>query len=304
MDPILAKIVTKILNITDTELETLIMEGEADKKTVKADAADTILSQYSEKIIEKHKKELTEKGNDISGKALKDADKKTRELLKTIGFETEAEKIFESGEELGTFFKSKIKTNLTDDQIKASPLYLSLEKSKSDSDKEWEKKLTTEKETWTNEQKKKETLSKVKEIAEGYILESKAVIPTDPVKRKNFLNTFLNAQLSGLEYEVAGNEIFIIDVQADGTRKRRESSLGHAVSFKEHINQIVNDNLEINKQAPRGNAGNGGEGNGGEGGGTVWHFEDFNDYSTKVNAEPDRAKRVEMDNAWQAQNKS
>jgi hypothetical protein len=294
-DELLTNFVTKVFNLTDVELSELIEEEKEGKKALKEGAADILISEYQKRVIEKHKRELTDKATEFQSKALKDADKKVRDMLKEVGFESQNEKIFEARTELADYFKSKINVSLTEDQIKASPKYVELEQKYLKEVKDWEKRLSTEKENWTNELTKKETLSKVKEIAENQIIESKADLPKDATKRKNLLNTVLNANLSGLEYEIAGSEIYILE---DG--KRKEDSLGHAITFKTYVDDIIKNNFEILQQDEKGSGGSGG----GQGNKTAsYTFKTFEEYLKAYNSEPDMKKKMEIAQAWKAQSK-
>lgn len=289
----LESFITKVLNITDSELKALIYDTDADNKEVmKADADDILINKYAEKA-KSHKDELTKKFDQGYQKAQKEVSEKYKTVLsEKLKFSTDKDDIAEIFDELAETIQKKSKSTLSDDQVKVHPVFTQREKELNDAIKKMQDDYAKEKDTIIADYKRKENLIKIKEKAEALLLSSGAVLSDDPMRRKNQINVFLN-QFEGYDYDLNGDVPLILK---EG--QRLEDKIGNPVKFDDFISDKAKELFDFKVQDPKGNAGNnaGGSGN-------TFIFKDFADFTEKYNNEPDRGKRLEMNNAWEAMQK-
>lgn len=177
------------------------------------------------------------------------------ELLTKFGFDNKDElKGLDLVEALinsakGTAGKGK---EITDDDVKKHPLYQSLQKASKDELKkvtdEWSGKLT-ELETSIN---RKNTLSKVQEIAWNKVTAMNPVLPKNPAIAETLKKTFLNL-FSDLDYDIEGDKI--TGMKKDG--KLLEDGHGHPEDFEKFLKTSVSNYFEFSANNGGSNAGNG-----------------------------------------------
>lgn len=139
-----------------------------------------------------------------------------------------------------------------DDQVKAHPLYLQLEK-KYQSDLEAAKaegqKALEEFKTGVE---RRNRLSAVQQEARKYLLSRKPVLSSDATKQENQIGLFLQ-QFEGYDFEPREDGGFL--PMKDG--KRIENEHGHPVDLKTLADKVADSYFDFQVQDPKGNGGNG-----------------------------------------------
>ena len=142
------------------------------------------------------------------------------------------------------------KGELTEDEIKKHPLYLSLEAQKTkaieEANQSWEAKLKEQESTF----KKKETFSSIKDLALNTISGGGFIFPEDATIAGNQKQWFLK-DLENYDYEKTDNGTFVIK---DG--KRLEDAHGNAIKLDSFITTQAQAYFPIAKSNGGGNAGN------------------------------------------------
>lgn len=139
-----------------------------------------------------------------------------------------------------------------DDQVKAHPLYLQLEK-KYQSDLEAAKaegqKALEEFKTGVE---RRNRLSAVQQEARKYLLSRKPVLSSDATKQENQIGLFLQ-QFEGYDFEPREDGGFL--PMKDG--KRIENEHGHPVDLKTLADKVADSYFDFQVQDAKGNGGNG-----------------------------------------------
>lgn len=139
-----------------------------------------------------------------------------------------------------------------DDQVKAHPLYLQLEK-KYQSDLEAAKaegqKALEEFKTGVE---RRNRLSAVQQEARKYLLSRKPVLSSDATKQENQIGLFLQ-QFEGYDFEPLKDGGFL--PMKDG--KRIENEHGHPVDLKTLADKVADSYFDFQVQDAKGNGGNG-----------------------------------------------
>lgn len=142
------------------------------------------------------------------------------------------------------------KGKLTDDEIKAHPLYVALqEQAKKDvtaKEKEWQEKY----DGYESKIQKEGRLSKAKAEAEKLLTTLNPVLPKNADVAANLKNLFAS-QLEGYDYDFQDG---VIVVTKDG--KVVEDKHGKRVGFDEIVKDISSKFFEFAESTPRENAGN------------------------------------------------
>lgn len=139
-----------------------------------------------------------------------------------------------------------------DDQVKAHPLYLQLEKkyqsdleaAKSDGQKALEEFKTGV--------ERRNRLSAVQQEARKYLLSRKPVLSSDATKQENQIGLFLQ-QFEGYDFEPREDGGFL--PMKDG--KRIENEHGHPVDLKTLADKVADSYFDFQVQDAKGNGGNG-----------------------------------------------
>lgn len=304
MEDFIKGLLTKTLNKTEDELTALIYEKQGEETKIKPNAIDLVLAE-EEKRIQRIKNSVQPpverlKGEYSKGRkeAFEDLEKQFREKY---GYDADARGLELISGYIDSLQKSGKKTkDLSDDEIKIHPAYLSAEK-------KWQEELKNsldKKETEFNQfrtgierEKKMEVVRRdIRKTLES--IKPEPVFPADALIRNNQIELFLN-QFSGYDYEIAedGNHVIIKD------GKRFEDSLGNIRKFNDIVTDTARKFFEFKKQDSRDGAGNG-QGNGQNNGHSTIvlpkNKDEFN--SMMANAKTKEERMALAD--WALQNKS
>lgn len=139
-----------------------------------------------------------------------------------------------------------------DDQVKAHPLYLQLEK-KYQADLEAAKSEGQKAlEEFKTGVERRNRLSAVQQEARKYLLSRKPVLSSDATKQENQIGLFLQ-QFEGYDFEPLKDGGFL--PMKDG--KRIENEHGHPVDLKTLADKVADSYFDFQVQDPKGNGGNG-----------------------------------------------
>ena len=242
---VLMSFITKAYNKTEDDINTLI----SDETGVKTDAFENLLTLDTSKT-----KRLKGDGQLMFDKGYQKAEaeiksKAEKSFKEKTGFNEDADNFEEL---LDKYIEQQAKktTPATDDDVKKSQAYLTLEKEFTKFKGESIPKADHEK--FVNEITRKEKLSKVKEIAlklRNEVNFEKADNPTVQSKRDDY---FLRDITDEYDFEPAGENDFIII--KDG--KRMEDEHGNLIKFSDFVSKKTAEHFVILKQTPKGGAGN------------------------------------------------
>jgi hypothetical protein len=293
MEKSLELFITKVLNITDTELKELIYETKegATETTIKDDAGDLLVNKYADKA-KKQKEELTAKFDQGYQKGQKELASKVKSLTKDkLSVDVDTEDIDELFEKTSEAINAKIKnkSTQTEDQVKNHEIYIKREKELNKMMDDLKASFETEKTTIISEYKKKENLSKIKEKAESVLIASGAVLSENPTIKKNQINVFLN-QFNDFDFDFIEDEIII--KKGD---KRLEDNLNNPVKFDSFVSEQAKSLFDFKVQDPKGGAGN----QGGDPDPNIMSFKDHNDYMQKFENAPDLVTKQKIGLAWE-----
>jgi hypothetical protein len=297
MSDVLKDFAVKSLNLTDVQIAE-ILYSDAEKTTIKENAMEELLRLDSERVKAlkaASKDELTFMHDKGYKKAQGETAAKFEQSLKDEFGVTESKA---QGTELVKEIIAKISatTQLDDDKVKLSPLYIQLEKklgseyvAKADFDR-----INEEYNGYKSTVEKEKVLSVVISDALRAFRELKPVLPKDANKALNLEADFLG-KLKAFEYEVQADGSHIIKI--DG--KRYENAQGHPVQFKDFIKTQADKYFEFEVQGEKGNGGN----DNGGGTGSVKVPTSKEEYVIAVSNESDPLKRIAIQDAWNAKNK-
>lgn len=241
-------IATKLLNLTDEEVQSRFFDGEDLKDT----AADELLSAIGTKLTTAKQGE-TEAFN----KGFKKAEAKYKaEAENTIKGVLGVE--IGEGEELSDVVakwhsENKKKSTFTDDDVKKHPLYRQLEKERVP--KEEHEKVLGEFEWYKQQAAKREVLAQVKPKVWSTVAAMNPKLPTDQSVAETYKTMFLN-NFDSYDYQIENDDILILK---EG--KRVEDSFGNPLKFQDFVKSNATKYFEFQKQEPTGGAGNKNDGN-------------------------------------------
>jgi len=248
---LLVGVLTKTLNKTDEEVSDLLYQkaDDSDEVTLKEGALDLVLDADAQRVSNLKKsakpdeKVLTDqylKGKK-EGKAELEA-----ELRSAAGIETSA---------IGLDLVKEVVNHLsdcnipTDEQIKAHPLYVALEKERVP--KEDYNKLNTDFEEFKSNLDKTQRLSRIKNDVLSILPTFNPVISENQVVAQTRQQDFLQ-KFEGYEYELQedGNHI----IKRNGSRI--EDPHGNPIKFKDFVKDVAALNYDFKVSDDVGNAGN------------------------------------------------
>lgn len=286
------RLVGKTLNLPKEKLAEILYES--DGTTIKADAIDKLIEIDAQRIAElktSHKTELTRMHDDAYAKAQGEVlSKYEKKLKEELGLQSDAKGIDLIKEAIA----KNTNTDITEDKIKLSPLYLELERKLNNEylPKAEYDKVKAEFDQFKDQIEIAKVNSVVKQDAIKVFRSLKPVLSKDPVKATNQESDFV-AKLTQFEYEINddGNHV----IKANG--KRLENANGFPVTFADFVKSEASKYYDFEVQDPRNNAGNN---NGGNNGTSVTLPQTEREYLLMLANEPDPAKQVAIMNAWKA----
>lgn len=292
MKDFLSGVLSKTLNIDSVEVASLFNED----GTIKETAEQTILDWDAARVKELKSTSTKTAFDDGYKKANSEVLAKFETDFKTkTGFKSD-----KKGMDLILDYANSVQTKdgvVTDDLIKKSPLYLSLQEEKENAVKEaitqGEEKLNQ----FQTELKKKETFNSVAAKALEIFHAAKPVLSSDPIKAKKQEELFLR-ELKAFDYEIQEGERIVI--LKDG--KVFENKNGHALKFDDLVKSTANDYFDFHAADRKANAGNGG--NQGGKAGKTFTFDIPKNAEEYAKAISDQSKSLEerqaIDKAYQA----
>lgn len=242
------------------ELLCISEDGKTDRTKLKPDIAEVLIAKDKERV-EGIKKDVDKTAifNEAYDKATKDVRTKTEKaLIKKYGLEdvkaTTVEEVVEAIVSKATADNKGGK--LDDEAVKKHPLYLSLERTKTEEVKQLEDKFKDDLAKIETEKAREAIFGTVTDKVLTYLDDLKPILPTDGKKAANQRADFA-AKFKNYEYqpiEGAKDEFLILD----GGR-RMEDGHGNPLTLKTLAENVANDYFEFAKQDDKGNAGNKGK---------------------------------------------
>jgi hypothetical protein len=216
------------------------------------------------------KKQLTElykaKVKDIKTESFdngaKDREKKVKEEVENALKTTFGVTSTKTGQELFEEIKSETAKpeKLSEDAVKASPLYIALEKKVETAKTDFEKELQAKvKEIETNTKKEKTTEEFIADAFKEFE-GLKPILSKDETRLANQRKIFADAVRNGYEFERLEDKTWLI--KKDG--KRLDDSAGNRVKFEDFIREKTLENFDIAEADERTSTGND-AGSGGQG---------------------------------------
>lgn len=287
---VLALVVTKILNKTDTEISDQIYEKVGDDIVLKENAGEIILNLYSEKA-KAQKQELTAKFDQGFQKNDKETTSEIKERLEEdYGFKTDKTIRKEIYDEFKEFQKAKAKPSpLKDDEIKAHPVFIEREKQlKKEAEQikaELEEKITS---TLTAYQKK-ENAQKFKSFIKDKAIEMGIILPESVALQERQMKAFLS-DFDEYDYDYTDPNDPIIS--KDGARL--EDKLGNLIKAEDFAVNSIKGFFPIKVQDGKGSAGNDPKG----GSTTFYSFKDHSDYMKQFDNAATLQEKQKIGIAW------
>ncbi len=245
----------KTLNLTPDQINELIYQSDAEgNQVLKPTALDDALQKNSEKIasLKKDEKTVREEGYSRGKKeALSNLEKS---IKAEFGFDSTLE-----GEELvKELVNSKITESgkskeITDDVIKAHPIYRELEKNKNKELDQFKLEKTAEIEKLHTEHKQSSFRKVATEKAKELFLSENPVLSEDETIRQNQIADFV-ARFESNNYQIEDDGTIVMFGE-DG--KRLEDSQGNIVKFESFVKEKAGKLFQFKKQDASGNAGAG-----------------------------------------------
>lgn len=296
MKQLLYNVLTKTHNLTESELDNLLFEKDADGKVtdkVNEAAANVLIERDAQRVKswkDKQTDSMTRQANELTAKINGSWEKA---LGENFTFTTD-----KKGDEFLAAFKDHLsamnagkKDLAKPEDVKRTPTYLELEASIKNNyvpKPDYEKavnEFTTYKTTQERSGRINIALHKGGEILQGLSL-VKHEVPTIQENITRAFNSALQSRFDDVEITQDG-KIYPIK---DG--KRIENQNGHAVDYTEIVRETALGFWAEAKQAATGNAGNKNEPGAG-GGGTDWE--------SRIKAEPDFNKKTALYQQWEAE---
>ena len=266
MDKIFLEFLAKTLNITIEQAAELLYEDpNATEKVLKNDALAAILQKDADRVkaIKEGLGIDPQKEKDLRDEGYRRAEKEImtnfeKSVREEYGIESEAQGV----ELIKAVVQKSVQGvkggELTDDKVKAHPLYTQLEKRMNDELAKLKTDHQSQIDNMKAEHEKEGTLSKVKGIAKTMLASFNPLIAENTVVAANRETDFLE-KFAGYDYQFddKGNVSLIID--KDG--KRLENAQGHAVKFNDFVKEKADLYYEYKKQDQKGDP-NGGTNDG------------------------------------------
>lgn len=230
MDEVLLAVVALALGLKTDEVAALLKADE-DKAKVK----ENLTTLYKGKV----KDIKTESFDNGASDREKKVKTEVENALKTTFGVTSTKK----GQELFDEIKADAlkPEKVTEEAVKASPLYIALEKkvetAKTDAQKEFDDKLKE----LEKEGKTKETIGEVLKDAFDEFDKLKPIVSKDAVRLANQKNIFANSVKEGYEFERLADKSWLI--KKDG--KRLEDDGGNRVKFEDFIREKTLQNFDV-----------------------------------------------------------
>jgi len=298
LNDLLFGVLTKTLNKSEEEISALLYTKaeDSDELILKDDALELVLDADVSRVdkIKKSVKPDPEALKSQYSRGLKEAmENYEKELRETYSSASDAQGLDLVKAIINS--ETKNKSKLTDDDVKKHPLYLDLEKNRVT--KEKYDSLESEFNDYKSNQARNARLSDIKKDVMTIFDTLNAVQSDNPTVARNRINDFLSKfEQANLDYEIQedGNHV----ITKDGSRL--EDDHGNPLKFKEFVVQNAQLYYDFAKSDAKGNAGNSGGDNGG--GSHIDVPKTKEEYLKYMATESDPAKRVAMNQAWEAQN--
>lgn len=184
------------------------------------------------------------------------------------------------------------------EKVKLNPVFLARERELQDELLEKTRQYEGEVSALKTQYEREKRVAAQRPEIERIFSELAPVLPSNPTAASNQRSQFL-ASFDGYDYEKMPDGSVLVKTP-DG--KRVENAQGHPVRLADLVRDAAAQRFDLAVQEGKGNAGNGGKAASGQSSGTTLTFRDETDFAQKYRAEPDTKKRVEMADAWNAQN--
>jgi len=288
IEKILLELLSKTHKKTTEEIKSLIYD---DQGELKDDALTVLIDNDKSRIaaIKSQYKTEDELRDEIYGKAKREILTQSEKDLKTF-FSVDSDK---KGEELFKEINEKLNKSdgskeITDDDIKKSPIYQNLLTSKqADIDKvnaEWQTKLDETTKDFNHKNVFSVVQSRAKAIAKGL----NPILSKDP-ERANKQLSVIDTYLQGYEFEVNGDTII---AKKDG--KILEDEHANAVTFKDLVTKITTGIFDIDEGKGGGGTGNDNDDDGDGGRKPNKKVTSEDELRERLNAETDSGKREKI----------
>lgn len=304
---LLLKYLAKINGISEKKAAALIFQkaenGEdLDESKLNDDVLNTLLDKDAARVqkLSKGDEAVTKAFDNGYNKALKEEKTNFEKLLrKRHNIDEEGKlKLNDLLDKIDAAKIEKQGTELTEENIKKHPLYLSLERSK----KEEIETLTSSHETALKELENKQASSVMKVSAKNKVLDYfdnlKPVLSKEATKAANQRTSFANL-FDAYDFQAGEGDAdpLIID---PATNKRLEDKHGNPVSLADLVQQKADQYYDFVVQDPKGAPGN----KGGAGGDGVAVPDSKEAYETAILEAKTSEERIAIADAYEAANKS
>ena len=252
---LLMGLLTKTLNMSEDDIKSVIIkEGSEDE--LKDDALTLLLAKDAERISLIKEKSKGDSDSQYKRGQRETAEKFENSIKTTFGIEDDlnGNDLIAKAKELNTGGSGDGK--LTDDDVKAHPVFIALQTEKSKEIAQMQKDHKSALDNNENEFNAKMTRSSVNQKALAHIRSKNPVLPEDTKKADKRLNTIL-PELANYKFEQNGNDIIVKDL--DG--KLLTDAHDNAVSFDQLVDGIAEDYFDFDSG---GDGGSKGTGNGGD----------------------------------------
>lgn len=255
---LLTGVLTKTLNMTDEEVSELLYQKseDSDDITLKDESLDLILDRDVKRIdnVKKNiKPDKTRLEGEYSRGVKESMEKFEQQLKQKYGIESSAQGLDLVQEAIDTV--SECNLEITEDRVKAHPLYRALEENSVAREKY--ETLESEFTDFKSNQDRIARFGKIKSDALRLTSELNPIISENPTVAKTRQDDYLK-KFEEYDYELKddGNHF----VMKDG--KRVEDDHGNAIKFTDHVNRLASTYYEFRVSEDLGQAGNKSKSNG------------------------------------------
>lgn len=293
---ILIAFLGKTLNMTPEQVAPLLYK-KGDDDTLTEEVSDTALAEIqrldAERVakLKPNTKEFFDNGYKKAQAEIADAHEKTLRAKFNVDSEGKMK-----GDDLLNAIKAamaKQDDTLPADKVKIHPEFLAMEanyrKQLEDLEATWKQKAETMQSTFDREKSWSDVSGRIRQEFKAL----NPILPKDAAKADASVELFVNTHFRDYDFKPTEDGKFL--VMKDGARV--DNAHGHPLYLGDLVKQSAERLFDFEAQPPAGQAGNTNDGKGA----VNIRFKNEDEYWTKLEAEPDGAKRTEMTKAWVAQ---
>lgn len=248
-------LLTKTLNMSEDEIKSLIYKEDTDNE-LKDDALQLLLDQDAERISKIKEANKSSRDDQYKRGQRETAEKWEKDIRTTFGIEDDL-----TGDELlAKVVEIKAEGSgdgdLTDDKVKAHPVYIALQREKDKSIKDMEAEHKRALEEAESNFNNKVTKTSVNQRAIQYIRSKNPILPEDASKATKRLN-LVTHELESYNFKQDGDDILVVDENG----QLLTDAHNNPITFESLVDGIGDTYFDFQKPDDKGGKGGTGTGN-------------------------------------------